>query len=226
MTDNLPAQPAAAAALEPPLRTRGPSPEKTALTRQQILTAARAELLEYGFASATMARVAHRAGLAKGTAYRYFPSKEALFLGLMQDLVTDPLRAARENPPHEHETMAAYCRRVLLPLMEVFEQSGRAAIAQSVLTESRSFPELTVAYARDVFRPFQAHLRALAARAVAQGELEANLAEHVPQLLTAPIWMGMIQNAILDPDHPVQIGAVYARQIDLIFGKPPIVQKL
>ena len=66
------------------VRTRGPSPEKTAQTRRAIVSAALAEFLENGFANATMESVARRAGVAKGTPYRYFPTKEALFSGVVQ----------------------------------------------------------------------------------------------------------------------------------------------
>lgn len=205
----------------PPARTRGPSPDKTAQTRQQILAAARAELLDYGFSGATMLRVAERAGLAKGTTYRYFPSKEALFLALMRDLVTDPLRESRGRGQREDETMAAYCRRVILPLMEVIEEGGRAAIALVAVTESRSFPEMTETYSRDIFRPFLEHLQAQARRAVARGELTQQDAEQVPHLLMAPLWLGIIHNGILNPGQPMCIGQAFARQLDLIFGPDP-----
>jgi AcrR family transcriptional regulator len=46
--------------------------------RQRILTAARELVAEGGFAKAQITAVAKRAGLATGTLYRYFPSKDDL----------------------------------------------------------------------------------------------------------------------------------------------------
>ena len=46
--------------------------------RRRILNAARDLVAEGGFAAAQMSAVAARAGLATGTLYRYFPSKEDL----------------------------------------------------------------------------------------------------------------------------------------------------
>ncbi|NPD14899.1 TetR/AcrR family transcriptional regulator [Xinfangfangia sp. D13-10-4-6] len=202
-------------------RTRGPSPDKTRQTRKQILQAARDELTEHGFSGSTMAGVAGRAGLAKGTAYRYFVSKEALFLGLMQDLVADPLREARAQMPSPSESINAYCRRVLLPLMRVIEESGRAEIARIAITESRSFPELTATYSRDVYLPFHRHLEMLVTEAVSRGELPAAGSQHVPHLLSGALWVGMIQNGILASDQPVAIGDVFECQLDCVFGPDP-----
>lgn len=185
-----------------------------------------AELLEHGYAASTMTRVAERAGIAKGTPYRYYPSKEALFLDMMRTLVTDPLREVRNQPFAPGESVAAYCRRTLLPIMQVIEQSGRAAIARLALTESRSFPELTEAYRRDVFLPFHAHLTGLAARAISAHEISAAMpadtdADQLAHLLTSPLWMGLVRNGILTPDTPLGIAALFEIQIDLIFDQSP-----
>ena len=75
------------------VRHRGPSPEKTAQTRRAIVGAALAEFLEKGFADATMESVARRAGVAKGTPYRYFPTKEALFSGVVHRRLRAPSSA-------------------------------------------------------------------------------------------------------------------------------------
>src|ERR1043166_8441388 len=51
---------------------------------QEILDAALAVFAEKGFAAARMEEVARRAGVTKGTIYRYFPSKEELFKSLVR----------------------------------------------------------------------------------------------------------------------------------------------
>lgn len=48
--------------------------------RSRILDAARAQIFSGGLQAASMAAVAHDAGVATGTLYRYFPSREALLL--------------------------------------------------------------------------------------------------------------------------------------------------
>ncbi len=51
--------------------------------RDDILQAARAVLLAEGYAGARMAAIATRAGVAPGTLYLYFPSKEAIVAALV-----------------------------------------------------------------------------------------------------------------------------------------------
>lgn len=54
--------------------------------RRQQMLAATAELLEkWSYSDITMDRIAERAGVAKGTLYLYFRTKEALFLSLYED---------------------------------------------------------------------------------------------------------------------------------------------
>lgn len=64
---------------------RATNPSAKEARGQQIL-AATAELLEgWSYSDITMDRIAERAGVAKGTLYLYFRTKEALFLSLYED---------------------------------------------------------------------------------------------------------------------------------------------
>jgi AcrR family transcriptional regulator len=53
--------------------------------RRQILDAARLVFIRNGFASTRVEDVAKEANLSKGAVYFYFPSKQALFLGVVLD---------------------------------------------------------------------------------------------------------------------------------------------
>jgi AcrR family transcriptional regulator len=61
--------------------------------RETILKAALGLFGTTEFEVLTMAELAKRAGLAKGTVYLYFPTKESLFLGLTLELMEDWFRA-------------------------------------------------------------------------------------------------------------------------------------
>src|SRR5215208_2850587 len=62
-------------AYRPTDRTRA----RTAAARERIVAAALEQLADGGYASASMAAVARRAGVATGSVYRHFPSKGDLF---------------------------------------------------------------------------------------------------------------------------------------------------
>ena len=53
--------------------------------RQRILAAALKLFAHEAYQAVTMDRVAEAAGVAKGTLYLYFPSKDALYLGVLND---------------------------------------------------------------------------------------------------------------------------------------------
>ena len=66
------------------LRQRARNDEDKQARRAAILTDAGALLREHAYATLTMAQVASACGLAKGTLYLYFRSKEELFLALLE----------------------------------------------------------------------------------------------------------------------------------------------
>ncbi|PWR17841.1 TetR/AcrR family transcriptional regulator [Zavarzinia compransoris] len=200
-----------------PARRRGPSPEKTARTRAQVVQAAMAEFLDQGYSAATMAGVARRAGLAKGTLYLYFPTKEALFAGIVRDIVTNPLQEAEAQAIGAEETVADYFRRTLVPVMRRIESSGRAAVARLILAEGARFPVLAEVYREEVFHPLVDHIRLHAARAIARGEPGGEILARHPHLLIAPLWVGMVNNGVIAPDRPLDIGAMFEASLDLIF---------
>lgn len=59
-------------------------PEQKEIRRQAILAAAQQLFLETGYPQLRMTDLADRLGLAKGTLYLYFPTKEALFLAVLR----------------------------------------------------------------------------------------------------------------------------------------------
>ena len=74
------AQLGAAAAAKPPRTARGER------TMRKILDAARDEFGEKGFSDSSIVGITQRAGVALGTFYTYFESKEALFQALVRDM--------------------------------------------------------------------------------------------------------------------------------------------
>lgn len=64
------------------IEKRARSREQKVQRRQQIMAAAAGLLDENAFHAISMARVARRAGVAKGTVFLYFKTKEALFLAI------------------------------------------------------------------------------------------------------------------------------------------------
>lgn len=82
---------------------RARQPHQKEGRRQDILAAGLRCLEDERFQALTMARIAEEAGVAKGTVYLYFGTKEELFLALLEDMLLawfealdDSLGASRE----------------------------------------------------------------------------------------------------------------------------------
>jgi len=66
------------------MNQRARSAEQKELRRQAVLEAAEAHFLEVGYEAFSMAQLARKAGLVKGTLYLYFKTREELFLTLYE----------------------------------------------------------------------------------------------------------------------------------------------
>jgi len=81
-------------------KTRRPAPKRKAGGRghrgDEILAAAQNEFLLHGYRRTSIDTIAQAAGVAKGTVYLYFDSKEAVFRAVSQKLIDFFLVGARE----------------------------------------------------------------------------------------------------------------------------------
>lgn len=91
-------------------------------TRQRLLQAAQELIEEGGYGAASVAAIAERTGVASGTLYRHFPSKEQLFVEVFRSVCTREeraMRAAAEQMKAEsavdrlEEVLATFARRAL-----------------------------------------------------------------------------------------------------------------
>ena len=209
---------AEAAQLTPRKRTpRGPSPQKTEATRRSIVQAAFAEFLEHGYARGTTGSVAQRAGLSKVTLFRYFDSKESLFEAVIQTHIASAAMTLQSTNINEGESVSAFLLRVVAPVMDTIDSSGRSATARLVMAEGLEFPHLAQMYRHYTHEPLVERIRALAKLAKKRKELKEPGLLDCPELLLAPLWLAMMNNTVLHPDAPLNAGAMFRLQVRLLF---------
>jgi AcrR family transcriptional regulator len=97
-----------------PKAPRTPRGERTL---RKILDAAREEFGEHGFSDSSIVGITQRAGVALGTFYTYFDSKEALFQALVRDMsaqvresVGPALGGAKDALDGERRALEAFLR--------------------------------------------------------------------------------------------------------------------
>ena len=190
-------------------------------TRRAIVVAALDTFLERGFSATRMIDVAQRAGVAKGTLYLYFADKEALFEGVLGEVIAAPVASIRAVAPDDGETVRAFLIRAVVPLMRDMEGSRRAAVVRLVLAEGARFPALAATYRRLAIEPIIALIRRLAQQAYERGEITSDALARFPMLLMAPGLMATAWNGLFGLREPVDTGAVFEAFIDLVFERPP-----
>jgi len=72
--------------ISPASKGKAPRTQRGERTLRKILDAARDEFGERGFSDSSVVGITQRAGVALGTFYTYFDSKEALFQALVRDM--------------------------------------------------------------------------------------------------------------------------------------------
>lgn len=80
------------------------------LTRAAVLASARAEFAAYGFAGASVDRIAARAELTRGAVYANFATKRALYLAVLLDLEDEEETAPMENGLDLADAVEAFAR--------------------------------------------------------------------------------------------------------------------
>ncbi|MFI9382361.1 TetR/AcrR family transcriptional regulator [Kutzneria sp. NPDC052558] len=136
--------------------------------RQAVLEAADDLLVEHGFAGLTVEKIAARAGVAKQTIYRWWPSKVDILLEAFGDDQAEALT------PADHGSLAADLREHLAAMADFLTTSDAGAVYRALIGQAQHDPALA-ARLRDTHLAAQhARDRLPFERAVARGELPAD----------------------------------------------------
>jgi TetR/AcrR family transcriptional regulator len=138
---------------------------------QELLDAALELFVEKGFAATRSEEVAARAGVAKGTLYLYFPSKEDLLKAVVREnlsaLIAEGATIAGKFEGSTHE--------LLVLLMQTWwERVGNtpaSGIFKIILTEMGNFPDFARFYVQEVIEPSHDLFTSVLQRGIDSGEL-------------------------------------------------------
>lgn len=116
---------------------RPKDPELEARRRAQILETAAKVFAGFGFAGTQVQVIADRLGVGNGTIYRYFPTKEILFLAAVErglEELTAQMDAVMAEPLEPLETL----RRIVRAYLGFFHR--RPEMAELFIQERAAFP--------------------------------------------------------------------------------------
>ena len=190
-----------------PYRPTARTQARLAAARERIVAAARDQVAEGGYGSASVQSVARRAGVATGSVYRHFPSKAELFAEVFRrasqrelDLVSE-LTADRSLAPPQRIAAAveAFARRAL----------AAPVLAYALLAEP---VDPAVEAERLAFRR---GYREAFARALEDGIASGAFRELDPRTAAAAI-VGALGEALLGPLAPASNGRGARRHHDVL----------
>jgi AcrR family transcriptional regulator len=195
---------------------RARSSEDRQAKERAILDAALDVFAESGFAPARLEDVAARAGVAKGTIYLYFPSKQALFEALIRTGIAAPIAAAGAEAAAQDLAFEAVVRGLFARMRHEILATRRREIIRLVIAESGRFPELAEFYYREVVARGMALLRTVAERAVARGELSSDELARFPQLVVAPGLVAFLWATLFERFETLDAEAMLEAHLELL----------
>lgn len=183
----------------------------------ELIQAALAEFTERGFAGTTVERVATRAGAAKGTVYRYFETKDALFEAVVREVASPAFAGVKARIDGWEGSNADLLRHVLQGIYaELVERPERRAVVRVLIAEGERFPQLVRFYHREVIAGAADALGGILRRGVAAGEFRDGPASREPRLIVAPAMLAVIWRLTFEQVAPLDLEAYAAAHLDLI----------
>lgn len=120
---------------------RSPAPRLTDRKRAAILDAAVAEFRASGYEATSMDRIATRAGVSKRTVYNHFPGKEALFLRILQDMMSHGSDAL-DLPYRPDAPLRAQLATLVRRKLELLRDPHFADLARIAIAAGLHHPDL------------------------------------------------------------------------------------
>jgi AcrR family transcriptional regulator len=204
---------------EPDARSERPPRRRRKEARPaELIEAGLQEFALHGFATARLDDVARRAGVAKGTIYRYFPDKEALFLAAVRSRVTPVF----DEMAGFVDAFPGSTRDLLTLIIETIHRhlvgSDLRVLVRIIIGEGERFPALTELYYRETISKGRALLERVVSRGIARGEVREGAAADLPVVIVAPALMAAIWRMTFDRHAPISREAFLAAHLDLVLN--------
>lgn len=182
----------------------------------EIIDAGLQEFTINGLAATRLEDIAKRAGIAKGTIYRYFESKEDLFMAVVRSRVVlsldqfEAMIAAYTGPT---DTLL---RLVLTGVYKQFVGSEISGVMRILIAEGPRFPGLLDLYYEEVTSKGIMVLSQIIRRGIERGEIRNGPAAREPRLIMAPTLMAVLWELTFQKRDPIDVEEYLTAHIDMV----------
>jgi AcrR family transcriptional regulator len=199
----------------------GPAPARPRQRRKharpaEILAAGLALFAERGFSATRLDDVAERAGIAKGTIYRYFATKEDLFEAVVRDAFAPLLGNMTAAMARPDIGATALVRLMIETVYREIVATPRREILRLLVAEAKRFPNLVAFYHREAVGRARAIAAEILRRGIASGEFRDGPATRTPEVIIAPAILAAFWKLVFDPVEPIDLDAIIAAHLDLV----------
>jgi AcrR family transcriptional regulator len=189
--------------------------ERSEETRAKILQASMRLFADSGYDSTGVAEICEKSGLSKGAFYHHFPSKQAVFLALLDEwlgsLDTGMLAASPSEPMSVPELFLTMARRT----RDVFSMAdGRLSIFLEFWAQARKDPEI---WTRTVapFHRYRDVFAGIIRRGIEEGSFKPVNADTAASALVS-LAVGVVLQGVVDPNG-AQWDEVMVSCVELLF---------
>jgi AcrR family transcriptional regulator len=187
---------------------------------QELLDAALELFVEKGFAATRSEEVAARAGVAKGTLYLYYPSKEELLKAVIHQNLSQLIAEGAGLVDCFEGSTAELLTLLMETWWERVGNTPASGIHKIIMSEVRQFPEIAQFYNDEVIRPAHELFSRTVQRGIARGEFRPVSLKDITLVLFAPmIFMSLHKHSFgACPVHGPEIDATHVirTQIDVV----------
>jgi len=184
----------------------GSRAERSEAKRHRVLQAGQELFLEHGFERCTMEAISAAARVSKPTLYRYYPDKQALFVGVLEHLATDHLGedkltalqdVAIESADDLERVLTSWAEATLARTM----QPTYLGLIRLLIAEMPRIPELGRLFQAAVPQQGAAYLIRILGNAQRRGVVVVDDMDAALRLLVAPLLMEEMA-ALFSPAPP------------------------
>jgi len=181
----------------------------------EIIEAGLIEFAEKGYAGARLSDVAARAGIVKGTIYRYFENKEALFQAAVMSRVISALDNVEELVEGYPGPTDELLKQVLAVIYEKIVASDARVLLRIIIGEGARFPEIPSYYYKESISKGAAVIERIVQRGIARGEFREGPMTAMPTIIMGPAIFAAVWKMTFDEVEPLDLEPFMEAHVDM-----------
>lgn len=176
------------------------------------------EFAENGFAATRLSDVAKRAGVVKGTIYRYFDSKEDLFEQAVISSIR-PIIDHAESMSADYQGRSEDLLRMILTFAyaQIVDTDVKSML-RIFISEGQRFPSITEFYYREIISKGLNLLRGIAQRGIERGEFRKGALTDLPMMIMGPTVFAAVWKLTFNQYHDVPTEAFLNAHLDMVLN--------